>query len=285
MNYRTQFARIYPMSKESQTRISWEDVKNAEVDRFHGRRKTAIQKVEAARIDPQEVSSLSKKELIIHLAAWRIDVDANIALSKRTISGKKALENLEEAHNVMENYYNHLDVSQKVGEIKKDIEDNPYEFIVEMLRDKGRYSRTLHELTGNYVFLKDAIYAFDAAIDIAEEITGQGLNKMEAGMIREDYNQVKAGYEEVYPEAVKRGNIDRARWSSKTWLFEALKRKEFKDTQKAWQDSIVANNGLKETLKYFGGNEIPKFFVGAFLHFIRKSTLPEQIDFKKLRIK
>lgn len=273
------------MNKESQPRISWEDVKSAELDRFQGRRETAIQKVEAARIDLQEVSSLSKKELTTHLAAWRIDVDANTALAKKTLSGKKALENLKEAHGVMENYYNHPEVSQKAIEIKKDIEGNPYEFVVEMLRDKARYSLTFHKLTGNVVFLLDALDSFDKAIEIAEEITGKGLAKMEAGMICDNYDQIKEGHNEVYPEAIKRGNTDRARWSSKTWFFEAFKRGKLKDMKNAWRETLKANKGLKATLKYFSGNEIPKFAVGAMLHFARKITLPKNIDFENLRIR
>ena len=271
------------MGKETQS-ITWSEVKEAEEIRFKGNWQGAVEKVKPARINPENIPSFSKKDLITHLAAWRIDADANTAASKRTASGKKAIENLKEAHGVMENYYNHPEVSQKAIEIKKDIEDNPYEFAVEMLRDKARYSLAFHKLTGNVVFLLDALDSFDKAIEIAEEITGKGLAKMEAGMICDNYDQIKEGHNEVYPEAIKRGNTDRARWSSKTWFFEAFKRGKLKVMENAWRETLKANKGLKATLKYFSGNEIPKFAVGAMLHFARKITLPKNIDFEKLRI-
>lgn len=272
------------MEKETRP-ITWSEVKEAEEIRFKGNWQSAIEKIKPARINPKNIPSLSKKDLITHLAAWRIDADANTAASKRTLSGKKAIESLKEAKIVFDNYYNHPEVEAKAPQIKKDLEGNPYEFAVEMLRDKGRYSLALFRLTGNVVFELDALDSFDKAIEIAEEITGKGLAKMEAGIIRNDYKQIKEGHHEVYPEAIKRGNTDRARWSSKIWLFESLKRGKLKEARKAWQESILANKGLKETFRYFGKNEIPKFAVGAALHFIRKLTLPRNIDFEELRIK
>lgn len=268
------------MERESQT-TTWSKVKKAEGIRFKGDWQGAVERVKSLRVHPENIPSLSKKDLVTQMAAWRIEVDANTAASKKTPSGKKAIEFLKEAKIVLDDYYNYPGVEKRAVKIKKDLDGNPYEFAVEMLRDKGRYSLALLRLTGNVVFLKDALDSFDKAIEMAEETTGKGLAKMEAGMIWGDYKQIKEGHNEVYPEAMKRGNTDRARWSSKTWFYEAFKRGELKDAKKAWQESIVANKSLKETLKYFGKFEFLKFAAS----FTRKLTLPKKINFENLRIK
>lgn len=133
-------------------------------------------------------------------------------------------------------YYNNPFVQGKALQFKTDSEKRPYDFQVEMLRDKGRYCVTAAAVTGNYSFIVAAGELFAKAIEVAEEETSKGLSRMELGIIANDWADIWIGYREAYYLSLVRGNLDRARWSARTYFGESLKRGKIFEVLRAFLD-------------------------------------------------
>lgn len=274
------------MSKEFLSQCP-EVIYEAERLRAQGKYQKAIELVEPARFYNSTSIELSQpRDYLISdlMRAWRIDVVANTSAAKRSWNGKKVVSHLREAQEVIKTYYNHPFVQQRASEIKKDNEGNPYDFEVEMLRDRARYCLAAASITGDNSFTESAINFFDQAISAAEDYD---LVKMEAGIVKNDYVQIAESYFKAQQDPNFLNNLDRARWMSRTLVGEALKlnRLEIFDGFIALSDLIqIRKNPLKIAQDVLVGITRSNNFLSAPINWIRQKTLPEGFNSETLKI-
>lgn len=250
----------------------------AEPLRTAGKLKEAIALVEPARVELKSIQELTDRELSDLMRAWRIDVVANTSASKRSMTGEKAVRHLKEARNVITTYYNHPHIQEKAPQIKKDNEGHPYDFAVEMLRDKARYCLAAATITGDNSFRLAAIKFFEEAIDA---VNNNDLVGMEAGIVENDFEQIAENYHVARSDDWEfLSNPDRARWMARTYFGESVKRLKFVDSLTALSDLVkIRKNPVKLIMD--GGIGILRSLP---IHRLQRATLPKNFNPEDLKL-
>lgn len=258
----------------------------AEEARADGKFEKASELISSSLLHRNELDKLpnfTDSELSDLMRAWRIDVVANTSAAKRELSGKKAVRHLQNARDVITTYY--PAVEGRVSQIKQDNEGHPYDFEVEMLRDRARYCLAAAAITGNASFRQSAISFFDQAILLAED---HDLAKMEAGITKNEYEDIADSYFKARADKSEfLNNSDRARWMSRTMLGESLKLNRMKilDGVVAFGDLVqIRKNPIKIAQDVAIGVVRSNNFLQAPANWIRRKTLPKGFNSEGLKI-
>ena len=274
------------MSKEFLERCP-EVIHEAGAKRASGKYQEAVNLVvEATNCSEEELTRLSSEELSDLMRAWRIDVVANTSLAKRSWTGESAVFHLKEAQLVIEDYYNDPHVKDQAPQFKKDNEGHPYDFAVEMLRDKARHCLAAATITGDASFRLAAIDFFEKAVRLySEDLGTRGLVIMENQIARGDHLGIFYGYEGIVPQSIATGNLDRARWAARTYFGESLKRFKITECIRALKDlARVRKNPLKIAQDMVIGIVRSAETLSAPLNFVRRRTLPKNFNSEELKI-
>lgn len=258
----------------------------AERLRAEGKRKRAWELVEDARlVSAKEISEFSDWQISNLMRAWRIDVVAHTSEAKRSLTGKRAVRQLRQARWVINNYYDEPQVVVKAKEFDHDTENHPYDFEVEMLRDRAKYCLAAATITGDASFRIAAVEFFNKALEKAREVTAAGLARMELGINTANFNKIKQGFGQTYAYSLALGNLDRARWAAKTYFGESLKRFQITESVRALKDlARVRKNPVKVAQDMIIGVVESSEILSVPLNFVRRKTLPKGFNSESLKI-
>lgn len=252
--FKAEFAIIGHMSKESPL------IYQAEAKRVKGPTKEALESArERGAIDPETISSLPPEELADKWRWWRIWTVTLLSLYRGEWNGQKAADYLLEARNVIKTYYCNQDAWERAKTLKTDAEGHEYQMAAEVCRDEGKYFLCAASLTGNNVFVKEAIVSFEEAISLAEK----GTSAWAVAIMEKEISQKQGGqpinweifrkaYETIVKLAPQAGGWDRMAAVSWWYTKEALWAGKKKELQ-------LGLENLKRASHELGINWIKKY--------------------------
>ncbi len=176
---------------------------------------------------------------------WRDETVSETSQGNRQENGNKAAENFARAAEVIRNKYDPFQERIRYDSQLQTLDrEDPYHLPPEMKRDEGKLNIAIFSLTGNPIFLADAITAFNQAITLSEEgSSAEGLAKMERfqsqRMLQQvprdqqpitqeekpQFSQLREGYNQVMSSGV--GGKDRKSAASRAYMEESISSHHF----------------------------------------------------------
>ncbi len=186
-------------------------------------------------VKPDQLKNLSLTELQEKMRIWRQAVTLLIGSFKKEANGEKALPYLDEALQIIFDYYFDdyaWDVAQAT---MHDAQNNEYWMAPEMLRDTAKMLVNLASITGNAELLHTAVAFLENALEISSKNSSVwALAQMEMFSIRRqsgdpvDFAEVTAAFEQIVKKSKTAGGADRAAAASLLYARESIYAKKIK---------------------------------------------------------
>ncbi|HSA84341.1 MAG TPA: hypothetical protein VLF20_05675, partial [Patescibacteria group bacterium] len=171
------------------------------------------------------LSLTGQKEALMNA---RIYVNSKLSLARNASTGRKVAGHLRGAKEAIESVYHDSRVRREARRITTDIRGTQYEFATEMVRDEAKYLLVLAELTGNAVYVTEALRRFDRALRIATEPTIKTLVAFEKARVLFDrqrtpkkFSRVTDSFRKAVIASSEAGNWERTATISAWYLIDA----------------------------------------------------------------
>lgn len=175
-------------------------------------------------VKPDQLKNLSLTELQEKMRIWRQAVTLLIGCFKKEANGEKALPYLDEALQIIFDYFFDdyaWDVAQAT---MHDAQNTEYWMAPEMLRDTAKMLVNLASITGNVELLHIAVGFLENALEISSKNSSVwALAQLELFSIRRlsgdpvDFTEVTAAFEQIVKKSKTAGGADRA--AAASWLY------------------------------------------------------------------